>query len=221
MCTKSEDFSCSRDMTGALKIWNGSRDLFKILTSPFTQISNGDVKCRQWDGLERLESSRSSAMSSFSRAHMTSYWTLVETMCLSFTLFEIGPYSEIFVESRWFSPTPLAFGFLVVVTPIKVHQEVWIVRRCLRDPTFSLFIRTPTCDRRTHVQTDRHATTTAYTKLQTVRDHSSRGENSIIGTPCKYRLFHLQFCMQAVTYGTAVALKCHVSCIISPCTCIQ
>ena len=33
--------------------------------------------------------SRSTAMSSFDRAHTTSYSTLIETMCLSFTVFEI------------------------------------------------------------------------------------------------------------------------------------
>jgi len=33
--------------------------------------------------------SRSSAVSPFDRAHKTSYSTLIETMCLSFTVFEM------------------------------------------------------------------------------------------------------------------------------------
>ena len=35
--------------------------------------------------------SRSTAMSPFDSAHKTSYSTLIETMCLSFTVFEIQP----------------------------------------------------------------------------------------------------------------------------------
>ena len=35
--------------------------------------------------------SRSTAMSAFDRAHTTSYSTLIETMCLSCTVFEIKP----------------------------------------------------------------------------------------------------------------------------------
>ena len=42
-----------------------------------------------WFGVVR-EHSRSWAMPPFDRAHMTSYSTLIETMCLSFTVFEIS-----------------------------------------------------------------------------------------------------------------------------------
>jgi len=41
-----------------------------------------------WFGVVRGHS-RSWAMPPFDRAHMTSYSTLIETMCLSFTVFEI------------------------------------------------------------------------------------------------------------------------------------
>ena len=47
---------------------------------------NGGAKCRKWGGLGAL---KSTAMSSFDRAHTTSYSTLTETMCLSFAVFEI------------------------------------------------------------------------------------------------------------------------------------
>jgi len=43
-----------------------------------------------WLGVVRGHS-RSTAMSPFDRAHATSYSTLIETMCLSFTVFEIHP----------------------------------------------------------------------------------------------------------------------------------
>ena len=47
---------------------------------------NGGAKCRKW-GVRGH--SRSSAMSQFDRAHTTSYSTLIETMRLSCTVFEI------------------------------------------------------------------------------------------------------------------------------------
>ena len=47
-----------------------------------------------------------------------------------------------------------------------------LVRRYLRDPTFSRFDTIPECDRHTHTQTDRH-TTTVYTALS----KASRGKN--------------------------------------------
>ena len=51
---------------------------------------NGGAKCRKWGGLGWLGGlSRLLAMSPFDRAHTTSYSTLIETMCLSFTVFEI------------------------------------------------------------------------------------------------------------------------------------
>jgi len=51
--------------------------------------------------------SRSSAMSPFGRAHTTSYTTLIETMRLSYIPF--SRYSQLFVKSRQFWPTPPAF----------------------------------------------------------------------------------------------------------------
>ena len=62
-------------------------------------------------------------------------------------------YSELFVESRQFYPTPSAFGTSVGVTPftfaevfsIRKLESCAIVWRCLRDPKFSRFT-TPTCD---------------------------------------------------------------------------
>ena len=50
----------------------------------------GSAKCRKWSGLGWLGGhSRSSAMSPFDSAHTTSYSTLIETMRLSCTVFEI------------------------------------------------------------------------------------------------------------------------------------
>ena len=60
----------------------------KYEVSRFTHYEavNGGEKCRKWGGLGLLGST---AMSPFDKAHTTSYSTLIETMCLSFTVFEI------------------------------------------------------------------------------------------------------------------------------------
>jgi len=64
----------------------------KYEVSRFTRYEavNGSAKCRKmgWFGVVRGHS-RSTAMSPFDRSHTTSYSTLIETMCLSFTVFEI------------------------------------------------------------------------------------------------------------------------------------
>ena len=64
----------------------------KYEVSRFTRYEavNGGAKCRKWGSLEWLRGhSRSTAMSPFDRAHTTSYSTLIETVCLSFSVFEI------------------------------------------------------------------------------------------------------------------------------------
>jgi len=64
----------------------------KFEVSRFTRYDamNGGAKCRKWGGFGQLGgTTKSRAMSPFDRAHTTSYLTLIETMCLSFTVFEI------------------------------------------------------------------------------------------------------------------------------------
>ena len=54
------------------------------------EAMNGGAKCRKSGGLRQLwGNSGSAAMSPFDRAHTTSYSTLIETMRLSCTVFEI------------------------------------------------------------------------------------------------------------------------------------
>jgi len=61
----------------------------KFEVSRFTgyEAMNGGAKCRKWGVLGWLGGTQW-AMSPFDRAHTTSYSTLIETMCLSFTVFE-------------------------------------------------------------------------------------------------------------------------------------
>jgi len=66
----------------------------KFEVSRFTRYEaiNGGAKCRKWGGLGLLlvrGHSKSWAMPPFDRAHTTPYSTLIETMCLSFAVFEI------------------------------------------------------------------------------------------------------------------------------------
>jgi len=63
----------------------------KFEVSRFTRYEamNGGAKCRKSGGLGGQGHSRSWAMPPFDRAHTTSYTTLIETICLSCTVFEI------------------------------------------------------------------------------------------------------------------------------------
>ena len=63
------------------------------LASPITKIyKKGAAKCTKWGGFEVVrDHSRSLTMSPFNRAHTTSYSSLIETMRLSCTVFEIQP----------------------------------------------------------------------------------------------------------------------------------
>ena len=66
----------------------------KFEDSRFTRYEdmNGGTKGRKWGWFEVVrEHPTSWATPPFDRAHTTSYSTLIETMCLSFTVFEIQP----------------------------------------------------------------------------------------------------------------------------------
>ena len=109
---QSSSFSHSWDMDGAPKIKNVSRDVTTPLSCRFVirrlglarvnlytkyEVSmlthyedmNGDEKCKNWGGLGARGHPRSSETSPFDRAHMISYSTLIETICLSWTVFEL------------------------------------------------------------------------------------------------------------------------------------
>ena len=63
---------------------------FEVFRFTRYEAMNGGAKCRNmgWFGVVKGHS-RSWAMPPFDSAHTTSYSTLIETMCLSCTVFEI------------------------------------------------------------------------------------------------------------------------------------
>jgi len=78
-------------------------------------------------------------MSPFNRTHVTSYSTVIESMCLSRTVFELD--RVIYQKSLILTYTAL--------------DTSWAVVWCrLRDPMFSRFYTIPACDGRTGRQTD-------------------------------------------------------------------
>jgi len=62
---------------------------FEISTFTNYKDMKGDGKCKNLGGLGVRGHPRSSETSPFDRAHMTSYLTLVESMHLSCTVFEL------------------------------------------------------------------------------------------------------------------------------------
>jgi len=67
--------------------------------------------------------SRSWPMSPFDRAHTTSYSTLTETMCLSFTVFEISPV--ICRKSPILTPPHLHLAPPQGLTPVEFRGDLW------------------------------------------------------------------------------------------------
>ena len=114
-----------------------------------------------WFGAVRGHS-RSWAMPPFDRAHTTSYLTLIETMRLSYAVFDIQPVicrkSPILTHPTciW-RPRRGDPGRISRRSLASENQIPWaIVRFCLCDPTFIRFSRTPTCDRHRRTQTQAH-----------------------------------------------------------------
>ena len=100
----------------------------KYEVSRFTRCEamNSGAKCTNWGSWGRLSvtqgHSGSSAMSPFDRVHTTSYSTLIETMCLSYTF---SRCSRLFVESRRFDPPHLHLTPPQGVIPVEFHWDLW------------------------------------------------------------------------------------------------
>jgi len=122
---------------------------------------------------------RSSATSSFDRAHTISHSCLIETMRLPCTFLEIR---ELFVEIHQLRPTPSAFSAPSGVTPFGFRKDFWHQKTrgpglssgivCVR---FSRFSRTPICDIHKHTHTHTHTDRHGIYRTQ----HSSRGKNHL------------------------------------------
>ena len=128
----------------------------KFEVSGFTRCEavNGGAKCRKWDGLLVVRGhSRSWAMPPFDRALTTSYSTLIETMCLSFTVSGIAGYLSKVTD---FDPLHLHLVPPAEIFGIRKLESLGYRVVFLCDPTFSRFSGTPTCGRQTQIQTQGH-----------------------------------------------------------------
>jgi len=99
----------------------------KYEVSRFTRYEamNGGAKCRKWGGRGH---SRPWAMSPFVRAHTTSYSTLIETMCLSFTSAGVDPVEfrgDLWRPKNTFSG--LLCGVVCVILCLTVLVELRLV----------------------------------------------------------------------------------------------
>jgi len=95
---------------------------------PLTEVSmfthykdmKGDEKCKSWGGLWVRAHPRSLEISPFDRTHMTSYSTLIETMRLSSTLFELLSLVSQNLNVTW--PWPHPFKGQSVISMLKHHM---------------------------------------------------------------------------------------------------
>ena len=100
-------------------------------------------------------------MSPFNRAHMASYSSLIESVYLSGTVFELYQVTCICRKSPVLA-YPSAFDAPAGVTPFKFHQDLWHKKTRVLGlscslfscSAFSHFIRTLTCDGQTDGQTN-------------------------------------------------------------------
>ena len=148
----------------------------KFEVSRFTRYEavNSGAKCRKWGWFEVVRGhSRSWAMPPFDRAHTTFYSTLIETMCLSFTVFEIQPVicrkSPILMHPTCIWRPPQGGNPRRISRRSLASQNQAIVWCCLCDPTFSRFSRTPTCDRQTDTDGHRAMASTADAQHRAVK----------------------------------------------------
>ena len=86
---------------------------FEVYRFTRYEAMNGGAKCRKWGGYRGTQ-----GHGSFDRAHST----LIEK-CVY--LLPFSTYSQLFVESRRFSPTPPAFGVPIRVAPVKFRGDLW------------------------------------------------------------------------------------------------
>jgi len=124
---------------------------------------------------------RSSARSSIDRVHRISFSSLIETMRLYCTVFEIPcRYSELFVEIRRLYPTPPEFGAPIGGDPVWISKRFW--HQKTRVPGLSCSVVCVILCIAVLIQywlvTDRHTQTQTLGHGIYHTEHSSRGKNT-------------------------------------------
>jgi len=155
----------------------------KFEVSTFSRY--GDMKCVKkctkwgWFGVV-MGHPRSLAMSPFNRAHMTSYSSLIETMCLCCTVFEIRrvicqnsrilTYRTCIWLPHWGQPR----SNFEKISGIRKLESLAITRRCLRHLRLAVLVEHRLVTD-THTHTNRHRQTDDHGIY--LAEHSSRGKN--------------------------------------------
>ena len=128
---------------------------FEVSMLTHYEDMKGNAKCRNWVGL----GVGSPAMSPFDRVHTTSYSTLIETMHLSCTVFELQ--QVICQKSPILTYQPASGthfgGDPIQILPRPFASENWspcaITWHCFHNSTFSYFDTIQACDGQTDRRT--------------------------------------------------------------------
>jgi len=141
-CTKFEvsSLSGSRDILRGLQILNGSRDMAMLLSGTvchlrLAMINLCSLTIKIWKTTENVEivewlgvrgHPRSLAMSSFNRTHIAFYSTLIESMSLSCTIFEL---QRVICQKSPILTYPTAFGSPVEGDSVRISPRIFAVRK--------------------------------------------------------------------------------------------
>jgi len=97
---------------------------FEVSIYTYYKDMKGSAKCRKWVVWGWLWVTQGVTVSPFDRAHVISYSSLIETMCLSYHFRDTVSYLLKFAN---FNPLHLRLAFPLGVTPIEFLQRFLVL----------------------------------------------------------------------------------------------